>query len=95
MKAAWTFLRKFGGEEDENDEDDDDVESRVTGRIKFLAAAGGTGRLASPSMAASKRHFYGGREAGKKRIRKEEGNGGKSFNWGIGFCGLKLGFWSP
>ncbi|KAM1530363.1 hypothetical protein TB2_019119 [Malus domestica] len=81
-------------EVDENNEDDDDVESKLTRRIKFLAVAGRTGRLTSPSMVASKRHFYEGREEGKMRIRKE-GNRGKSFNWGIGFCGLKLGFRSP
>lgn len=59
LKAAWTCRRKSGGEEEENDEDDDDDVSGFTiGRTRFFdSGAGGTGRLASLSMAWSQRHF--------------------------------------
>lgn len=62
--------------EEENDEDEDDVESRLVGRIKFLAPAGRTGRLASPSMDGSHRHFYGDKRA-KWEISKEGGMAGR------------------
>lgn len=56
MKAAWTWRRKPGEEDDEDDFVS--VGFTVFGRIRFLADAGRTGRLASPSMAGSQRHFY-------------------------------------
>lgn len=67
LKAAWTWRRKSDGEEDEEEEDDDDdvVSGGFTvGMIRFFSDSGGTGRLASPSMAGSQRHFYCSEEAG-------------------------------
>lgn len=52
-------MRKSGGDEEEKDEDEEDVVSALMiGRTRFLGGgAAETGRLASPSIAGSQRHF--------------------------------------